>query len=160
MADQLRNMPKATRIGGKGSIRRKVKSSREGQVPPNIGAALKSFKRQVSHINDVGSFALEYEDSVQIFMRPEVKIIMADKKTPVVYVVTGKNIVESKKKEAGKNDDVNKSTEKQNDAPSEEAPPEDNKEAPNEETPNEEALAEDNKEVGAEHEVPEIEDID
>lgn len=144
MADQLRNMPKATRIGGKGSIRRKVKSSKVGQALPNIGVALKSFKRQISCVSDVGSFTLEYEDDIQVFQKPEVKVIMADKKTPVAYVVTGKSRMVSIKKQKAdeKCDDVNKSTVKQDDAPIEEAP------------------LEDNKEIVDEQEVPEVEDID
>eukprot|EP00866_Antonospora_locustae_P001138 jgi/Antlo1/1138/840 len=144
MADQLRNMPKATRIGGKGSIRRKIKSSKLEQAPPNIGIALKSFKRQISNVGDVEGFTLDYEDEIQVFLKPELKVIMADKKTPVAYVVTGKSRMVNIKKQVTdeKCDDVNKSIVKQDDIPNKEAP------------------FEDHREVAAEHEVPEIEDID
>lgn len=144
MADQLKNMPKATRIGGKGSIRRKVKSSKVAQAPQNVGGALKSFKRQLSRVGDVGSFTLEYDNDVEVFQNPDVKVIMADKRTPIAYVVTGKSkMISIKSQKADKKcDDVDKNIVQQAEVSNEEIP------------------SADKKEESAECEVPEIEDID
>lgn len=105
MADQLGNISKAQRIGGKGSIRRKLKGSKSTRATQaDISAVLLGFKKNLIKASNVTNFSIGYKDSVQVFKSPEVKVIMADKKSPVAYVVTGRSKMIGLKKQEEENE--------------------------------------------------------
>lgn len=83
---------KAVRIGGKGTPRRKVVKSRPQvySTPTEVSNTINSFKKNQVTASNISAVSLQYEDQAQVYINPDVKVILQNKE-PVCYFVTGKS---------------------------------------------------------------------
>ncbi|KCZ77836.1 hypothetical protein H311_01148, partial [Anncaliia algerae PRA109] len=91
MSENFGDKSKPIKLGGKGSIRRKIRTVKPitSSTPNDVNNTLKEFKKNHFAISNVVSSSFEYETFADVMINPDVRVILHEKE-PVCYFFTGK----------------------------------------------------------------------